>query len=70
MQRMGEATLVRGVGRVSERGGEGRVSCSLREDVGGFRQCCPFGREQQANAAKAWKAPEPEGQGADELLGQ
>lgn len=35
---------------------------SQQEDVGGFRQYCSFRRVKQAIAAKAWKAPEPEGQ--------
>lgn len=35
---------------------------SQQEDVGGFRQYCSFRRVKQASAAKAWKAPEPEGQ--------
>lgn len=43
---------------------------SQQEDMEGFRQCCSSGRVKQANAAKAWKAPEPEGLRTDELLGQ
>ena len=35
---------------------------SQQEDVGGFRQYHSFRRVKQASAAKAWKAPEPEGQ--------
>lgn len=52
--------------------GEGREEAvtSQQEDVEGFRQCCSLGRVKQANAAQAWKAPEPEGLCTDELLGQ
>lgn len=52
--------------------GEAREEAVTRQQdgVGGFRQSCSFGRVKQANAAKAWKALEPGGQCADELLSQ
>lgn len=62
---MKEATWVRW-----ESQKQGEAVKSQQEDVGGFGQRCPLGRVKQASAAKAWKAPEPEGQCADELLGQ
>lgn len=55
---------------VSPRERQGKRQLQAAGKCGRLRTAQLFVKMKQANTAKAWKAPEPEGQCADELLGQ